>query len=123
MKKILFVDDDETSQDVVRFYVENYYEIDVASTPNEALELVSKNKYDVILMDIGLGYKTNGIQLTQKIRNRYPYYKNIPVVAVTAFATSTDEANAYEGGLDYFIVKPFSKTSLLNLLEKITKEK
>ncbi len=117
MKKVLFVDDDKISRDILKRYVEKEYEIDLAKTPEEALSLVKQKQYDVILMDIGLGYKMNGITLTKLIR-KIKGYKNIPFIAVTAFATTQDEHNALEGGLDYYISKPFLKEQLLKLLKK-----
>ena len=122
MKKLLVVDDDQTSRDVIRFFVRNYYFLDEAVTPEAALELVSNNKYDAILMDIGLGYEMDGIALTKKI-HEIKGYENIPVIAVTAFATVFDRENILAGGLDYYISKPFVREELLRLLEKVFSER
>ncbi len=121
MKRLLIIDDDKTSRDVVKLYIQKYYLIDEAVKPDEALELISKNKYDAILMDIGLGFEMNGITLANKI-HEIKGYEKIPIIAVTAFATVFDRENIISGGLDYYISKPFLREDLLGLLAKVFKQ-
>ncbi len=121
MKRLLIIDDDKTSRDIIKLYVQKHYLIDEAVKPDEALELISKNKYDAILMDIGLGYEMNGITLTKKI-HKIKGYENIPVIAVTAFATLSDRENILSAGLDYYISKPFVREELLRFLDNVFKK-
>jgi CheY-like chemotaxis protein len=122
MKKILIVDDDQPSRDVITRFIEKQYEVLTAVTPEEALEMISKYHFDVILMDIGLGYGMNGIILTQKIRE-IKGYKEVPVIAVTAYATSFDRENILSSGLDDYISKPFNREAILNVIEKALNKK
>jgi len=83
----------------------------------EALELIRKNNYDAILMDIGLGLGKNGIELTKEIK-LIPEYENTPIIAVTAYASRRDEEYILNHGLDFYIAKPFYKKDILKILEK-----
>jgi CheY-like chemotaxis protein len=117
-KKILYVDDDEMALDTLFQLLKKHFRIDIAQTPKEALSLVKKKNYDAILMDIGLGFDINGIELARMIRD-YKDYKNKPIIAVTSYASKRDERFFLSHGLDYYIAKPFFKNKLISLLEKV----
>ena len=121
-KRLLYVDDDFLALDSIKKLMKDLYEIDIAENSERALELVKKNKYDAILMDIGLGLGTNGIELTNEIRNLNSYYKDIPFIALTAFASRRDKNYFLSHGLDYYISKPFFKNDLVKLLAEVFHE-
>ena len=118
-KKILFVENDIPSVKVIKFYLQNEYEIDYAYNGIDALKLVNEKKYTVILMDIDLGEGMNGLKTAHEIRN-VPGYKDIPIVAVTAYAMRGDQENFLANGCTHYISKPFLKNELLSLLKSIT---
>ena len=116
-KRLLFVDDDQLALDSTSQLLDDVFQVDIARTPEEALELIRKNNYDAILMDIGLGLGKNGIELTKEIK-LIPEYENTPIIAVTAYASRRDEEYILNHGLDFYIAKPFYKKDILKILEK-----
>ena len=121
-KRLLYIDDDFLALESLQKLMKDLYEIDIAETSDKALELVKAKKYDAILMDIGLGLGTNGIELTNEIRKLYSEYKTVPFIALTAFASQRDKNYFLSHGLDYYISKPFFKKDLVKLLAKVFQE-
>ncbi len=116
--KILFVEDDTIALQFITIVLKTDYDVDTALTADSALNLVSKNQYDVLMLDINLGKGMDGIQLMQEIK-KIEYYKNIPVIAVTAYAAESDKAEFLAKGFTHYISKPFSSAELKELLAKI----
>ncbi|MCX6149561.1 MAG: PAS domain S-box protein [Ignavibacteriales bacterium] len=112
---ILYVEDDIVSQKVIIAMVSNYYGIECIETGEKAIEMVSKKKYDIILMDINLLGNLNGIETAQKIK-KIKGYLDTPIVAVTAYAMVGDKEKMLREGCTHYISKPFSKVELLPLL-------
>ncbi len=84
---------------------------DVARNGQEAVEMCSKQMYDVILMDLQMPV-LNGYDATREIRKLQKPYSEIPVIAMTASALQDEIARCYECGMNDFITKPFN-TELL----------
>jgi len=117
-KKILFVDDDETSLILVRLFLKNICPVDFARNGNEAIQKASGNDYDVVLMDINLGRGMDGITVAKEIK-KLEKYKNIPIVAITAFAMKGDKEEFLQSGFTYYLSKPFVKQTFLDLIKEI----
>jgi CheY-like chemotaxis protein len=122
IKKILLVEDDLITQDVIRFFLKDLYIVDIAHNAETAMEFVQANKYNAILMDINLGKGKSGIEITKDIRN-IEGYENIPIIAETAFAMRGDKEEFLAAGCDYYIAKPFSKEDIRNILHAIEIER
>ncbi len=92
---------------------------DLANNGKEALELLSQNDYDLVLMDIQMP-EMDGLQATQTIRSRFSNVKNheIPIIAMTAHALEGDRTMCIEAGMDDYIAKPIVLEKLIELLEK-----
>lgn len=117
-RKLLIVDDDDASRDIICRYLKDLYKIDVAKTGDVAIKMASKNKYDAILMDINLGIGINGINTVKKISNLNGY-NSVPIAAVTAFAMDGDREEFLENGFTQYISKPFEKENLLNIISEM----
>lgn len=117
-KNILVVDDDSTNLMLVKMFLNKSHDVSTSNNCQDALELLNKKKYDVILMDINLGNGISGLEVIQKIRSN-TNYSNIPIVAVTAFAMSGDKEEFLSKGCTHYISKPFNRNDLLNLIESI----
>lgn len=115
---LLYVEDDPAAIDVVTLMTRDMYNLDFAKNAEEALEKVKNKKYDAILMDINLRRGMDGIQLTQLIRE-IPEYKNIPIIALTAYAMEREKQEFLSKGLSHYLSKPFRKNDLLLLLQSI----
>lgn len=116
--KILIVEDDELNIRMVSSFLRDKYDIDAARSGEEALKKAIDNKYDIFLMDIGLKKEMNGLEVTNRLR-KMSEYKNVPIIALTAYALSGDRERILNAGCSHYLSKPFSKNQLLNLLEKI----
>jgi PAS domain S-box-containing protein len=117
--RVLYVEDDFISIEFVKEILQNDFNLDIADRPQAALNLIKENFYDAILLDINLGgYGMNGIDLMLEIK-KTEGYKNIPMVAVTAYASKSDEQEFLSKGFSHYLSKPFLSRGLTDLLEKI----
>jgi len=89
--------------------------IDHAMNGKEAVELASKNCYDLILMDLKMPIM-DGFVATQKIKQQFP---NLPIIVQTAYVRSDDKELALQSGCDHFIRKPFKKDDLLKIINEV----
>lgn len=117
-KSILVVDDDNTNLMLVKMFLENYHNITTTSNGVSALELINKNNFDIILMDINLGSGISGLEVIQQIKKNNNY-AGVPIVAITAFAMTGDKEEFLSKGCSHYISKPFNRNELLKLLESI----
>lgn len=120
--KILYVEDDIVALQFINIVLKSGFNVDTAFSANEALEKVAIKKYDTLMLDINLGSGMDGLELMQKIREN-SYYKNIPVVAVTAYAAESDKTEFLAKGFNYYISKPFTQKELFKLLNEIFSSK
>jgi two-component system, cell cycle response regulator len=95
------------------------YEIIKASSGEEALEKLSGNQIDLILLDIMMP-KMSGLEVLEKLRADKKT-KAIPVVMVTALKETEDKVKALEAGCDDFISKPFDRIELLARVKSLLK--
>lgn len=84
--------------------------IEVA-TGEEGMASAETNRPDLILMDIQLP-GLDGYEATRRIKAT-PSLKHIPVIAVTSYGMSGDDAKAFKAGCDAYVAKPFSPRALL----------
>lgn len=120
MPDILIVDNDMITLDITRIMLRNLCNIEYALSGNEALKKVSGKIYSAILMDINLGSGMNGMEVTKEIR-KIPAYRNVPIIACTAYAMSGDKERFIGEGCTHYISKPFSKENIRNLIKEILK--
>ena len=111
----LIVEDDNINQLTIKKFLENRYTTIITDSSDEVLGILLKNKVDIILMDISIWGKMNGLELT-KVLKATKEFSHIPVIAVTAHAFEDDKQNALEAGCDSYLAKPFSKESLLGMM-------
>ncbi|HLF67354.1 MAG TPA: response regulator, partial [Gammaproteobacteria bacterium] len=90
--------------------------IDLASTGSATINLVKQNKYDLILLDIGLP-DLNGYEVCREIR-KLDNGLNTPVIAVTAQDESIQNQKLTESGINDLIVKPLNPNKISTLYKK-----
>ena len=117
----LYVEDDPTAFKVVSTILKDLCRCDMAFNAKEALKKLREKKYSCILMDINLGIGDDGLVTTEKIR-KLDGYKNVPIVAVTAFAMAGDKEEFLRRGCSHYIAKPFTKNELILLMQNILSE-
>ncbi|KAI7893255.1 uncharacterized protein EV154DRAFT_440100 [Mucor mucedo] len=113
--RVLLVDDDSVYRDVSgRMLNMIGCSIDLAKDGLEALQKMSLEKYDLILMDIVMP-KMDGIATTRNIRR---YDSLTPIVSMTSNFTHNDIMEYIGIGMNDILPKPFSKSTLYDILEK-----
>jgi CheY-like chemotaxis protein len=115
--RVLVVDDDLVHQKLMKLVSDHLaIDVEVASTSNDALEILATESFDIILMDWRMPV-TDGLTCTLKIRELQDAQgKRIPIIAVTAHALTGDRERCLAAGMDDYLAKPFT---LEQLQEKI----
>ena len=117
--RILVVDDNTTNLQVAQGLMAPYkMKIDVATSGFKAIEMVRTVRYDAIFMDHMMP-EMDGIETTAYIRKMNgDYYRNVPIIALTASAMSDARAMFLEAGMDDFVAKPIEMTELNRVLRR-----
>jgi two-component system, cell cycle response regulator DivK len=114
-QRILVVEDHEDNRQILRDLLGAAgYEIVEAHDGPSAHPTAAKEKPDLILMDIQLP-GLDGYEATRRIKGD-PALKAIPIIVVTSYALSGDEAKAREAGCDDYVAKPYSPRQLLAMI-------
>ena len=109
---ILVVEDQEDNRRIMRdLFTSNGYEVIEAVTGEDGVSAAETHRPDLILMDIQLP-GLDGYEATRRIKANSNLQK-IPIIAVTSYALSGDDVNAFEAGCDAYFAKPFSPRELL----------
>jgi len=116
---ILYVEDDPDHREFVRIFLKGLYDLHTATNGPESIMMAKEKLYDIILMDINLGPKMNGLDAVKEIR-KLPGYKNIPIAAITANAMVAQKNEFLSEGCSHYISKPFNKHKLLGFLSSMT---
>lgn len=121
--KILLVEDYKHSQIIVtRLLKKNNFEsIVVVENGLQAYEQVQEQHYDLILMDMQMPVM-NGFEATQKIRE-LDGYKDVPIIALTAFAMKGDREKCLEAGATDYIPKPIDSQEFIEKVKYYTENK
>ncbi len=121
--RILLVEDYKHSQIIVtRLLKKNNFEhIVVVENGVEAIEKVTEQKFDLILMDMQMPIM-NGFEATEKIREM-PDYKDTPIIALTAFAMKGDREKCLDAGATDYIPKPIDSQEFIEKVKYYTESK
>ncbi|MCL2009686.1 MAG: response regulator [Synergistaceae bacterium] len=118
--KILVVDDILTNLKVARGLLSPYkVQITPCKSGMTAIEAIQSKDYDLVFMDHMMP-EMDGVEATRRIRKmgaEDPYYKNVPIVALTANAVSGTREMFLENGFDDFLSKPIDTDKLNSILE------
>ena len=132
-KHVLVVDDNTTNLKLAENALRAHYKVTLLISGEQALKFLTKNRPDLILLDI-LMPGLDGFETIKQIKGN-PYTRDIPVIFLTAKTESLDEVNALNLGAADFITKPFVPETMLrrislqielslyrNQLERMVKE-
>lgn len=118
-KRVLIVDDDKMVRDLFKAFFKEEFETFYADSVKSFDSLTKKYPYDLIIMDIFLNDKKNGIELTKELRQN-EFYKKTPIIIMSAFSPAAILSEAMEAGATSFIGKPADfkkiKEYILNLV-------
>lgn len=114
--KVLLVEDDYESLEYTKIVLRSTCNIDTTDTGEEAIEMAKGTQYKMVIMDIGLK-GMSGLEAVKVIRGLNGY-RDVPIIAITAFALKGDKEKILSGGCTHYISKPFTPTELRNVVGK-----
>ena len=113
MKRILVVDDDQESCELLReiFSAEGWH-VDTALSPSQAFNVAEKEKIDLVVSDVNLEANQSGLDLLKDLRAQ------CPVILVTGFGTLDSAVTAAREGAWDFISKPFKVQEMVAIARR-----
>ncbi len=118
MKKILVAEDNDSNFILMTYILKKFYQFERAKNGQEAVDMVEKGEYDLVLMDIKMPIM-DGLEATKKIKETHP---SLPIIALTANAFDSDRQTAFDAGCDEFLSKPISSDLCLKTIAKVLGE-
>ena len=118
--KLLLVEDNVVNQKVAQLLLKKLgFQTDVASNGLEAIQLLQKYPYALVLMDCQMP-EMDGYEATAQIRksNNNTLNSKIPIIAMTANAMKGDRDKCIEAGMDDYLSKPVNPDRLADMLKK-----
>ena len=114
--RILVVDDDESVRGLVRDVLEvEGHEVELAADGFAALRRLAACRPDAVVLDVMMP-GMDGYAVLSRIRSSEVDH-DLPVIMLTAAADDNHAWQAWSGGVDYFLAKPFEPTELLHFLD------
>lgn len=115
MKKILVIEDEKDIQNIIKAFLENAeYNVETADDGLEGINLIQKNSYDLVLLDIMMP-KIDGFVVCEMIRKN----SNVPIIILTALTDEESQLKGFDKLADDYITKPFSMPVVLKHIEAI----
>lgn len=117
-KKILIVDDEPSIIVPVQFLMEqNGYDVLVAFSGEEAMEIIAEKEVDLILLDIMLPV-IDGFEVCQRVREN-PQWNKIKIILLTALGSDANVEKGIALGADAYITKPFSNVDIVEKVKEL----
>ncbi len=117
-KKVLAVDDSTSVRKLVEFSLKSKgFQVSSAEDGLEALELLARTPFDIIVLDINMP-RMDGLEFLKKVRLD-ENYSGLPVIMLTTEGQDDDKERAMSLGATAYIVKPFKPTELLAAVERL----
>ncbi len=120
-RRILLVDDSATIRQLLKFglsRIENAT-CDEAADGQQALKMIEKQRYDLILADINMPVM-DGLKMLEELKRR-PQHMAIPVVIITTEGAAADQKKAMERGANAYLTKPVQIPRFLEVVQGFLK--
>jgi len=120
MRRVLVVEDDRGISGLLKnFLQENDFEVDVAYDGNAASDYIQNEKYDIILMDMMLPYKSGDVLIKELRDSSDKEKKRTPVIVISAKTMKDTRLEVLRMGADDYIIKPFDLDEVLVRIEVV----
>jgi CheY-like chemotaxis protein len=113
---VLIVEDNLVNIQLLMIYIRRYCNIFTTLDARSAIEVTGQRKFDAILMDINLGPGMDGTQAMLEIRKQAGY-EEVPILAVTGYASIGDRERFMNLGFSGYIPKPFDKETIATVMK------
>jgi CheY-like chemotaxis protein len=117
----LIVEDEPINQQILKAILKKLgHKTMVAADGHSALELLTTMDFDVVLMDVQMP-DIDGIETAKLIRTseKYEKVREIPIIALTAYAMAGDKEKCEAAGMDYYLAKPVDVKALVRILKTL----
>ena len=112
---VLIAEDNRINQQVVKEFLQlSGVTVDLANDGQEALQLLERNVYDAVLMDVHMPVM-GGVEATEHIRGQ-ERYAGLPIIALTAGVTQEERERCKASGMNDFVAKPVNPEELIGVL-------
>jgi len=122
--KILVIDDDPDFVEYTRIVLESQgYQVQTAATTELAMQMMRKDRPDLVLLDVMMSYVLDGLNVTRQMRDD-PELRTVPVIMISAIV-SREEAGIFPTdeylSVDAFLTKPIDPSDLLKQVARLIK--
>ena len=114
-RKVLAVDDNQLNLQIIQEALDEEYDLRVATTGKEALQIAVDFSPDLFLIDVMMP-EMDGYAVCRNLRTNAAF-TNTPIIMVTAKDSLSDKVRGREAGADDYITKPFEEDELRESLE------
>ncbi|MDD1794044.1 response regulator [Enterovibrio sp. ZSDZ42] len=120
--KILVVDDMTSIRHVMLNLLRsiNYFDLEEATNGWQALQMVKKNRYDLLITDLNMP-KMDGRELLKEVRAD-PTLKHTPVLVVSSEQDKERVKELIQNGVNGFVIKPFNAATLQKQIQRIERQ-
>lgn len=105
--RILLIEDDAINANVIQRFLKKDFVVDIGLNAVKGIELAKANDYCLVLLDINLGRGMSGVEVLHEIR-LMEKFRNVPVIASTAYTMKGDKEKLLAEGFDDYISKPYT---------------
>ncbi|KTC83727.1 response regulator [Legionella brunensis] len=120
---VLVVEDSLVAQTVAKLQLTKLgCTVELAVDGKDALERTNQTKFDLILMDIGLGEGPDGFEVTIQIKKDSIMNQTTPIIAVTAHGEPEFTEKALASGMERYFNKPFTPQAAQEIIDYVTKQ-
>ncbi len=117
--KILIIDDQLAPRESIRMVLKDKYAVAAAPGVVEALRYITEDTVDLVLLDLKMP-KIDGITILKEIKKKHP---KIEIILLTAYVTPETIQKALKLGAFGYLMKPFDKEELLNIVDRALKNR
>ena len=115
---ILVVEDTPEIELLVEYMLNGTYDVVTTGHEEGALDLAGQKRFDLVLMDINLGGARTGVDVMDALR-KLPVYKDVPIVAMTAYALLEDRTRFLAAGFNGYLSKPFTEHQAHTVIQQL----
>ncbi len=118
--KILLIEDDDINRKLLANILKTIGFSNVSQAANgiDGWDLLQDQRFDLVLTDWMMP-EMDGLELLMKVRKSETGFKNLPILMITAMGKQEDVMKAVEWGINGYIVKPYSVTTILAKIEEV----